>query len=210
MSGVCDIRISYCFPPESVKTTGAFFVKKELEAQGYLCSCQRDLFSGAMDPQNIALLPVLICEGHDKTRVVRHGQTKSVKTMRDNVLFEIGLCTMAPGMNGVILLTESETRLPEDLKTYQKAAAETADYLNSVSEEIHAILEVKDLVRDMDLFIRQNQMILSPTVIGASVSTVSGLFSASRRSAMKESCWRGKRNSAFFRMKKSSSISFCL
>ncbi len=185
-----------------------FSVKEELEVQGYLCSYWRDLFSGAMDPQNIALLPVLIkkiptfdfavliCEGHDKTQLVRHGQTKVVKTMRDNVLFEIGLCTMALGMNRVILLTESDTRLPEDLmgihnesalkvikyepedlKTYRKAAAETADYLNSVSEEIKAILEVKDLVRDMDLFIRQNQMILSPTVIGASVSTANGYVS---------------------------------
>ena len=59
------------------------YVKEALTVAGYNCGYWRDLFSGANDAQNIALLPtlrkksptfdfaVLICEGHDETIIHR-------------------------------------------------------------------------------------------------------------------------------------------
>ena len=185
-----------------------FAVRDAFEKLGYQCSYWRDLFRGANDPQNIALLPVLIkkiptfdfavliCEGHDKTQLVRGGKLEVVSTMRDNVVFEIGLCTMALGMNRVILLTDGQARLPEDLtgvhqetavkvieyrpedrKTYERAAGEAAEYLNAVGRQEDMYSGITDMVRDADAFIRENQSVLAPTVIGASVSTASGYVS---------------------------------
>ena len=73
-----------------------------LQEREYNCFCWRDLFKGANNKNNIALLPtlikkiptfdfaVLICEGHDTTVMFRDNEYISVPSMRDNVLFEIG------------------------------------------------------------------------------------------------------------------------
>ena len=110
-------------------------VKEALARIGYSCNCWRDLFSEANDVRNIALLPmlikkiptfdfaVLICEGHDETDMFRNGNMEHIHTMRDNVLFEIGLCSMALGLNRVILLTDCSVRLPEDLRGIGKETA---------------------------------------------------------------------------------------
>ena len=144
-----------------------FYVKDALDRQGYHCSYWRDLFHGANDAQNIALLPmlikkiptfdfaVLICEGHDETDMFRNGEVERTQTMRDNVLFEIGLCSMALGLNRVILLTDGSVRLPEDLQgigdetaikvvsyvkgmeeSYQEAAFQMMDYLEHITRRL--------------------------------------------------------------------------
>ena len=111
------------------------FVKEELDKLEYQCSYWRDLFANARDSNNIALLPmlikkiptfdfaVLICEGHDQTKMLREDVDDAVPTMRDNVLFEIGLCTMALGPNRVILLTDKIVRIPDDLKGVDNQSA---------------------------------------------------------------------------------------
>ncbi|HHU53869.1 MAG TPA: nucleotide-binding protein [Clostridiaceae bacterium] len=93
-----------------------------LEVKGYMCSYWRDLFSGANDSDNIAILPmlikkiptfdyaILVCEGHDITTIQRQGTLEQVYTMRDNVLFEIGLCVMALGLSKTILVTDALVR----------------------------------------------------------------------------------------------------
>ncbi len=102
-------------------------IQRELEDRGYICSNWRNLFRTAKHVDKIALLPmlikkiptfdyaVLICEGHDLTSVVRGDKTDTFHTMRDNVLFEIGLCAMALGLERTILITDSDVRLPDDL-----------------------------------------------------------------------------------------------
>ena len=181
------------------------YVKEALEKQGYRCSYWRDLFSGANDTSNIALLPmlikkiptfdfaILICEGHDTTDISRNGSFEHVQTMRDNVLFEIGLCSMALGLNRVILLTDGSVRLPEDLQgkggeqaikvvsydaneqgSYQDAASETIDYMASITDRVKDLQTMEQLVNDIDLHISGNIGKLYPTVIGASVSTANG------------------------------------
>ena len=116
------------------------YAKDMLTKQGYSCSYWRDLFRGANDSENIALLPmlikkiptfdfaILICEGHDETDMIRNGVVEHARTMRDNVLFEIGLCSMALGLNRVLLLTDGSVRLPEDLQGVGKETPDRTIY----------------------------------------------------------------------------------
>ena len=185
-----------------------FYVKDALDRQGYRCSYWRDLFRGANDTQNIALLPmlikkiptfdfaVLICEGHDETDMFRNGAVERTQTMRDNVLFEIGLCSMALGLNRVILLTDGSVRLPEDLQgigddtaikvvsyvkgmeeSYQDAAFQMVDYLEHITLRLQDPLVMEELIGDIDTHILSNIDKLYPTIIGASVSTANGYMS---------------------------------
>ena len=185
-----------------------FYVKDALDRQGYRCSYWRDLFRGANDTQNIALLPmlikkiptfdfaVLICEGHDETDMFRNGEVERTQTMRDNVLFEIGLCSMALGLNRVILLTDGSVRLPEDLQgigdetaikvvsyvkgmeeSYQEAAFQMMDYLEHITRRLQDPLVMEQLIGDIDTHILSNIDKLYPTIIGASVSTANGYMS---------------------------------
>lgn len=74
--------------------------------------------------EQIALLPALlkkiptfdfaliVAEGVDTVKL-RGSEERSA--IRDNVIFELGLCTMALGAERVILLAEENVRIPEDL-----------------------------------------------------------------------------------------------
>lgn len=184
------------------------YVKRALENHGYRCSYWRDLFKDANDTTNIALLPMLIkkiptfdfalliCEGHDETNMIRNGKVEKIQTMRDNVLFEIGLCVMALGLNRVILLTDGSVRLPEDLQglgnntaiktvsyikdkqdSYEAAASQTVDYLKDITDRMQNPLQMQELIGDIDSYINENINKLFPTVIGAAVSTANGYMS---------------------------------
>lgn len=171
------------------------FVKEKLTAEGYRCAYWRDLFVGAHDMNNIALLPtlikkipsfdfaVLICEGHDRTYIMRNGVESETSTMRDNVLFEIGLCAMALGLPRTILLTDEAVRMPDDLtginntlavkrviyypdktNTYEQAGTDLIDYIKTLQNAVSCI----------DGYIRENIHTVSPVVIGAATSTACG------------------------------------
>lgn len=153
-------------------------LKRALSARGHVCSDWRMLFSNANDPGNIALLPmlckkipsfdyaVLVCEGHDLTTITRGPETLVVKTMRDNVLFEIGLSAMALGISKTILVTEPDVHLPEDLVGTNGNLAVKRIFLTS-----------GDVVADqIDSHIQETGEELHQVVIGASFATASGLL----------------------------------
>ena len=58
---------------------------------------------------------IIVCEGHDTVLMDRDDCKEPIKVMRDNVLFEIGLCVMALGVTKVVLVSDSLTRMPDDL-----------------------------------------------------------------------------------------------
>lgn len=170
-------------------------VKNRLEECGYICSYWRELFSNAKDADNIALLPmlikkiptfdfaVLICEGHDKTIMYRDGQKIEVATMRDNVLFEIGLCSMALGLNRTILLTDGQVRLPDDLTGINQSLAlkhisyhrqKKENFRAAAQEAVDYIYNVELAVQEVDTYIHANYSVLSPVVIGAATTTACG------------------------------------
>ncbi len=166
-----------------------------LTKKGYNTFCWRDLFGNANNTDNVALLPtlikkiptfdfaVLIGEGHDTSVLVRNKEEFTYKTMRDNVLFEIGLCSMALGLSKVILLSESDVRLPDDLvglngKLAIKHIIWNDKSITEIDKHIknnlgHFKLD-KKVFDDIDLYINDNKLVTSPVVIGAAASTAVG------------------------------------
>ncbi len=152
-------------------------IKEELENMGYSCSCWRDLFAGAHDHNNIALLPmlikkipsfdyaVLICEGHDTTCIERE-EKETVYTMRDNVLFEIGLSTMALGQEHVILLANEKVRIPEDLTGINELAIKKIPFSSNK--------DIPDVTKEIDRYIKNTKENISPVMIGAASITACG------------------------------------
>lgn len=141
-------------------------IQSELTLRGYQCSNWRSLFANANHSDNIALLPmlikkiptfdyaVLICEGHDISYITRNGATEKVRTMRDNVLFEIGLCAMGLGLNRTILVTDPDVRLPDDLTGINHSIAlkqifiappsENGNHISAIGKEIHSYISNGD------------------------------------------------------------------
>ena len=173
-------------------------IRDALEAMGYSCSYWRELFCDAKDSRNISLLPmlvkkiptfdfaVLICEGHDRTMVQRGEICEMVPTMRDNVLFEIGLCVMALGLPRVILVTDGQVRLPEDLmgpnnglavKQVCYCAADAASVQQAAANTARYIAGVPDACGQIQAYIEQNKACYSPVVVGAAANTACGYAS---------------------------------
>ena len=155
-----------------------FSLKFKLEKKGHKCLLWRDLFSTSLDISNIALLPmlikkiptfdyaILICEGHDKTVIKREHEIVEVKTMRDNVLFEIGLCTMALGVSRVILLTDDNVRLPDDLMGVNNQVALKCIVYTKYYGEL--------IIDEIESYMQEADKVLSPVVLGAASTTALG------------------------------------
>lgn len=163
-------------------------LKYRLEEYDYQVSEWRDLFAQAVNEEQIALLPmlikkipsfdyaILICEGHDETTLIRNGEEIREKTMRDNVLFEIGLCVMALGPEKVILLSDESVRLPEDLSGVNGGIALPAfrfdpwntEEMELTAKRIHEIIERTNRSIDgIHDYIEQTTDVTAPMVIGA-------------------------------------------
>lgn len=166
-----------------------------LEQRGYACCYWRDLFEGANDPRNIALLPmlmkkiptfdyaILVCEGHDRVALRREQGVEQAFVMRDNVLFEIGLCVMALGLSRTILVTDAQVRIPDDLLgthgalavkrvIYQKHIQKS--YLSAARDVLLYLQAMEPASQEIDAYIQQTRQQLSPVVIGASSSLACG------------------------------------
>lgn len=161
---------------ESERNGNVLKVKNELAKY---CNCYdwRELFVNAKQSNSIALLPLLIkkipsfdfaiiiCEGHDKTDLVRNGKSENVMTMRDNVLFEIGLSSMSLGITRVILLTDKNVRLPEDLTGVNgEIASKRIEFENDISAVFGHLSD----------YIRETISDYFPVVVGAAASTAVG------------------------------------
>lgn len=166
-------------------------LRQALGERGYTCSFWRDLFDDAKDHKNIALLPmlikkiptfdyaVLICEGHDVTEMLRNGSREAVNTMRDNVLFEIGLCAMALGLSRTILVTDEKVYLPDDLVGLNNELALKRIVFFSDSRELTVSDDrvptvIERISEEIDCYIRSTGNVLSPVVVGAASSTAAG------------------------------------
>ena len=159
-------------------------IKNTLNKMDYNCMDWRGLFSSAKDSNNIALLPmlikkiptfdfaVLVCEGHDVTFISRGENSETVKTMRDNVLFEIGLCAMAIGLNRTILVTDSDVRLPDDLRGTNGTLAVKQISLPTNRDTL--ALDIEDICEEIIVYINEEKEHLNQIVIGAAASSACG------------------------------------
>lgn len=149
-------------------------VMEKLRKQGHNPSKWRDLFTNANDETNKALLPslikkiptfdfaVIIGDKADLVCKFRNTDTE-MSVMRDNVVFETGMCIMALGAERVILLVEDGVRIPDDLHGINDLGI------------MHVYLENSDeLDKVFRTYINGNKEKMSPVVIGASVTTADG------------------------------------
>lgn len=173
---------------KSIENGNLNIVKSFLTPEkGYNCCDWTELFTNANNPDLIALLPMLIkkiptfdfaiilSDGTDKLKEFRNKKintlfAKEERIMRDNVLFECGLCIMALGTDRVILLIEDKARIIEDLMGVGEIGVKSIVYNNkqkNLPEKLHEIIAHIDVEATR----------LSPIVIGAAVSTADGYFS---------------------------------
>ncbi len=174
-------------------------MKEKLNNEKICCYDWRALFRNAHDSTQIALLPFLIkkiptfdfaliiAEGVDET--IMRGGSEIYSTMRDNVIFEIGLCVMGLGVEHVILLADETVHLPEDLVgihaeegikyiTFNSRSRDNA--INKVEETIDkaslSIESFEDRLKEISMAITQNTDLISPVFIGAAVSSAESYF----------------------------------
>lgn len=158
-------------------------VKSFFSEEKYRCSDWRELFTNAKNKQSISLLPMLIKkiptfdfaiilgDGVDALKKFRGRKIKRkerIRIMRDNVLFECGMCIMALGKERVILLIEDDVRIPEDLIG---GVGKLGVHHYKYSNERHTLSEC--LHQTLGHMIEQEKH-LSPVVIGAAISIADG------------------------------------
>lgn len=166
----------------SDKNGTLFALQDSLRQHGYNCHQWRELFSDAHDSGNIALLPmlikkipsfdyaVLICEGHDHTIMSRGDERVETYTMRDNVLFEIGLCVSSLGLSKVVLITDEKVRIPEDLKGNNNQIALKQIIYNPADSRY----TIENTVEELHAYISGSRFDVSPVVVGAAVTNACG------------------------------------
>lgn len=183
---------------ESVRNGMVEYIKRKIEDSGICCYDWRDLFKDAHNSENIALLPnlskkiptfdfaLIIAEGVDTVKL-RGGKAESA--IRDNVIFELGLCTMALGCERVILLAEEGIHIPDDLIGVGKIGVEYITFrkgeIDTSIEQIETFIGNKTAQNNKAYFsqvdaiinhINVNADTVSPVFIGAAVSSAEAYY----------------------------------
>ncbi len=183
---------------ESIRNGNVEYIKRKLDDSDILCFDWQSLFSQAHNMEQIALLPALlkkiptfdfaliVAEGVDTVKLRGNDECSAI---RDNVIFELGLCTMALGAERVILLAEDNVRIPEDLVGVGKMGIEYVTFSSGSREP--AIGKVGEIIgKKADLLterfmlqlgeiiehINKNSEQVSPVFVGAAVSSAEAYF----------------------------------
>ena len=183
---------------ESVRNRNVDYIKEQLQIRDIACFDYRSLFNQAHNLSKIALLPslskkiptfdfALIIADSVDTIKLRGGEERS--SMRDNVIFEIGLCVMALGVERVLLLAEKNVRIPEDLEGIGKIGVEYITFgskqMDKAVDEVGRIIEDKANIMSKRFasqldeiigHINVNADLISPVFIGAAVSSAEAYF----------------------------------
>ncbi len=174
-----------------------------LSNKGYECSWWRNIFSIRENSESnaYALMPTLlkkiptfdfavIIGAGDDTSIVRRGDKETpVNTMRDNLIFEIGLCVMALGQERTILVADEKIRFIDDFIGLTGAKEiDVNEYHNLKPEHLgfecvtyaHGDYDdcvkpqLTDITEKITHHIEREKDEFKPIVIGASCSTAVG------------------------------------
>lgn len=179
---------------ESLRNGKLEYIKSWLNRRDICCLDWRELFSTVRDSDQIALLPnlikkiptfdfaLLLAEGVDELTL---RGVSGQKAIRDNVIFELGLCVMALGPNRVILLTDRDTRIPDDLRGIEGSGVEHIVY-HSEGELGQSLERVAQVIADqagrspalerIASYVGENADSISPVFVGAAVSSAEAYF----------------------------------
>ncbi len=125
----------------------------------------------------------------DDDRMQKNGaEGQEYVTARDNVIFELGLCSMALGDKRVIIVHHEDVRLIDDLRGYGESAQQkifegAIGFEATVLSSSHVQLKTFDynansdfaaIATDISAYIRETCETYSPVVVGAACSTALG------------------------------------
>lgn len=183
---------------ESVRNGNVDYIKNKLEEKDILCFDWRSLFKNAHNSEQIALLPslakkiptfdfaLIVAEGVDSVKL-RGSEVHGA--IRDNVIFELGMCVMALGAERVILLVEEGVHIPDDLIGVGKIGIECITFHSlKNSEPLNKVSSIIEKRSDSfaDRFASQlneiiehiwvNAELISPVFVGAAVSSAEAYF----------------------------------
>lgn len=163
-----------------------------LEQCGFECTLWTKLFTRQNEELKYALLPsllkkiptfdfaIILATPDELVSRDRNGQTEEYKVMRDNVIFEIGLCIMALGCNKTIILQQKDVYLFDDLigisGIHSKNSLLSASALGVKCFTFSDEDKFDSLYADIVEYMKLEQEIFSPIVIGAACSTAVGYF----------------------------------
>lgn len=163
-----------------------------LEQCGFECTLWTNLFTRQNEDQKYALLPsllkkiptfdfaIILATPDELVLRERSGQTEEYKGMRDNVIFEMGLCVMALGCNKTIILQHKDVYLFDDLigvsGIHSKNSLLSASALGAKCFTFSDEDKLELLYADIAEYMKLEQEVFSPIVIGAACSTAVGYF----------------------------------
>lgn len=167
-------------------------LSRKLESSKCKCTLWTDLFTRQNEDNKFALLPtllkkiptfdfaIILATPDESISRTRNGITETFQGMRDNVIFEIGLCTMALGCNRTIILQHKKVHLFDDLigvsGITQNESLLSASALGVKCFTYSSIAQLHLLHKDIIEYINYESQVFSPVVIGAACSTATGYF----------------------------------
>ena len=130
----------------------------------------------------------IIVAGDDDKMQKNGANGQEFVTARDNVIFELGLCSMALGDKRVIIVHHEDVRLIDDLRGYGESAQQriregSIGFEDTVLSSGNVQLKTFDYNADSDFaliakgissYIRETRETYSPVVVGAACSTALG------------------------------------
>lgn len=177
---------------ESLRNGKVHYIKAQLTKKNISCTVWNDLFNQANDQNHLALLPTLIKKipTFDFALVIAEGvdltllrQQENVTSIRDNVIFEIGLCVMGLGCERVILLKEKNVRIPDDLIGKNGIGLYCLDFDQQTfiekvqeAEQIMARQLPTQMIDEIVQYILDQAKNISPVFVGASISLAESYF----------------------------------
>lgn len=167
-------------------------LSEELEKKNCNCTLWTNLFTRQNDNSKFALLPtllkkiptfdfaIILATPDDSVNRIRDGVEENFQCMRDNVIFEIGLCVIALGANRTIILQNESVHLFDDLIGVSGVNnTETMLSASALGVKCFTYSDVKRLEQIYDPlvdYINSEMQVFSPVVIGAACSTAIGYY----------------------------------
>lgn len=125
----------------------------------------------------------IIVAGDDDT-VFKNGQEgEAVVTTRDNVIFELGLCSMALGEKRVVIVRHESVRLIDDLRGYDNSMESypgdgpcllSARNVQVKTYDYSGFDDLPAISKQICDYVRQSFLDYSPVVVGSACSTAMG------------------------------------
>ena len=140
----------------------------------------------------------IIIAGQDDTVYPNQSDTIGRCEMRDNVVFELGMCCMALGESKVVLLQQEGVRLLDDLRGNDDNTPElTIDNIQLKAFSFKSREDIPSVARNIAAYINSAAFIYDPVIVGSACATANAYcqnFISSLNYAMNLRCVKKDEN----------------